>query len=104
MADWEAIADCAVSGEALIPSQPDRETSSPLLVDPSPKGTPKRRGRGSFLYQKSYLYSDQPDVGTANGNNSVSKDEVEARNRRLEDEDDDAWNCEYVFLFFVVVF
>ncbi|ONK77500.1 uncharacterized protein A4U43_C02F7220 [Asparagus officinalis] len=91
--DWEAIADDGVTG-GLLPSR-QGETSSPPRVDPSPKEAPKRRGRGSFLYQKSYLYSDQPDVETTNGKNSAAEDEVEVHNRGLDDEDDQVWNLGY---------
>ncbi|TVU37000.1 hypothetical protein EJB05_18962 [Eragrostis curvula] len=61
--DWEAIADRgahddtlvrSLEQEARIPSCSSSEKSS----TPSSSG-PKRRGRGSFLYDKSVLYSDQ---------------------------------------------
>lgn len=103
MADWEAIADRSVSVEPLVSSQQEGESSSPSRVDRSPKGTPRRRGRGSFLYQKSCLYSDQFDEGTTNGGNPVAAEEVEVRDCRLEDADDQEWNCKHVFTFFVDV-
>lgn len=62
LADWEAIADSgALDGtlvhsleqEARVPSCSSSEKSS------STSSGPKRRGRGSFLYDKSVLYSDQ---------------------------------------------
>lgn len=61
--DWEAIADRGaheetpvrpLKQEARVTSSSSSEKSS----TPSSSG-PKRRGRGSFLYDKSVLYSDQ---------------------------------------------
>lgn len=95
--DWEAIAERAVSGEALLSSQQEGETSGPSQADPSPKVTPKRRGRGLFLYQKRHLYSDQPDDGS---NNSVCKDEVEAHDRHVEDQDDLRYGTAHVLVLY----
>lgn len=62
LADWEAIADSgalddtlvrSLEQEARLPSCSSSEKSS------TPSSGPKRRGRGSFLYDKSVLYSDQ---------------------------------------------
>jgi hypothetical protein len=62
LADWEAIADSgalddtlvrSLEQEARVPSCSSSEKSS------STSSGPKRRGRGSFLYDKSVLYSDQ---------------------------------------------
>ncbi|KQK11699.1 hypothetical protein BRADI_2g61727v3 [Brachypodium distachyon] len=64
--DWEAIADRGaheetpvrpLKQEARVTSSSSSEKSS----TPSSSG-PKRRGRGSFLYDKSVLYSDQCDL------------------------------------------
>ncbi|KXG34199.1 uncharacterized protein LOC110434076 [Sorghum bicolor] len=60
--DWESIADCgalddtlarSLEQEARVPSCSSSERSG------TPSSGPKRRGRGSFLYNKSVLYSDQ---------------------------------------------
>lgn len=101
LADWEAVADRGVSLEPLVYSQQQGETSSPTQVDLLPKGTPKRRGRGSFLYLKSCLYSEQHDVGTINGDDPVYEEEVKVHDRRLEDCDGKECNCKYVLLFFI---
>ena len=62
LADWESIADCgalddtlarSLEQEARVPSCSSSERSG------TPSSGPKRRGRGSFLYNKSVLYSDQ---------------------------------------------
>ncbi|KAJ6821000.1 R3H and coiled-coil domain-containing protein 1 [Iris pallida] len=81
--DWEALAECAIPGEALLTPQQQETASKTSTVDPLPQGTPKRRGRGSFLYQKSCLYSDQPDAGTTSVNTSESED-VEGQKNCLE--------------------
>lgn len=83
--DWEAIADLEIPGEALLPSQQKETSSKTSKVDPLPQGTPKRRGRGSFLYQRSCLYSDQPDDVTTSVNTSGSEDELEGQKPTLED-------------------
>ncbi|CAO2181633.1 unnamed protein product [Urochloa humidicola] len=69
--DWEAIADSgalddtlvrSLEQEARVPSCSSSEKSSnPSSSEKSstPSSGPKRRGRGSFLYDKSVLYSDQ---------------------------------------------
>jgi len=62
LADWESIADSgalddtlarSLEQEARVPSCSSSERSG------TPSSGPKRRGRGSFLYNKSVLYSDQ---------------------------------------------
>uniref|UniRef100_A0A0D9YKG9 Uncharacterized protein n=1 Tax=Oryza glumipatula TaxID=40148 RepID=A0A0D9YKG9_9ORYZ len=62
--DWEAIADRGENDETLTLA---RSFEQQAKVSPSsssekistPSSGPKRRGRGSFLYDKSVLYSDQ---------------------------------------------
>lgn len=81
--DWEALAERAIPGEALLTPQQQETASKTSKVDPLFQGTPKRRGRGSFLYQKSCLYSDQPDAGTTSVNTSGSED-VEVQKHCLE--------------------
>ncbi|KAK3163100.1 hypothetical protein QOZ80_1BG0097660 [Eleusine coracana subsp. coracana] len=62
--DWEAIADRGAHDDTLACSLVQQEarvsssSSSEKTATPSSSG-PKRRGRGSFLYDKSVLYSDQ---------------------------------------------
>uniref|UniRef100_A0A0D9VAP4 Uncharacterized protein n=1 Tax=Leersia perrieri TaxID=77586 RepID=A0A0D9VAP4_9ORYZ len=64
--DWEAIADRGEHDETLALAQSLEQkvevspcTSSEKISTPSTSTGPKRRGRGSFLYDKSVLYSDQ---------------------------------------------
>lgn len=70
--DWEAIADYA-STELLSP--PVEAGVSNLTLENREFQTPKRRGRGSFLYQKNGLYSDQ--VADVDINDSVNEDSSE---------------------------
>ncbi|XP_068663784.1 uncharacterized protein [Aristolochia californica] len=60
--DWESIAD-RTSNEVLFPE----ETSSveKLSLEETTLKVPKRRGRGTFLYNKDGLYSDQIPAATA---------------------------------------
>jgi hypothetical protein len=61
-ADWEAIADSGAFDDTLVRSveQGARVSScSSSEKSGTPSSGPKRRGRGSFLYNKSVLYSDQ---------------------------------------------
>ncbi|KAF6158956.1 hypothetical protein GIB67_042037 [Kingdonia uniflora] len=69
-ADWEAIADRS-SDEVFFPKL-DSAIKKLTLKDTKAQ-TSKRRGRGSFLYKKNGLYSDQEPSGTAS---DVSDDEV----------------------------
>ena len=62
LADWEAIADSGALDDTLVLSleQEARVSScSSSEKNSTPSSGPKRRGRGSFLYNKSVLYSDQ---------------------------------------------
>ncbi|PIA54322.1 hypothetical protein AQUCO_00900696v1 [Aquilegia coerulea] len=54
--DWEAVAD---RGSIQVISPQIDEEISKLILDDTKSKTPKRRGRGSFLYKKNGLYSDQ---------------------------------------------
>ena len=56
VADWEAVADRAP--DELLPSHCLSEFSN-LKLDNTKNETPKRRGRGTFSYEKRELYSDQ---------------------------------------------
>ncbi|XP_060173276.1 uncharacterized protein LOC132603980 isoform X2 [Lycium barbarum] len=58
--DWEAIADRAP--DELLSPQHLPEVSKISLQDSKVQG-PKRRGRGTFSYQKDSLYSDQQSAG-----------------------------------------
>ncbi|XP_009613981.1 uncharacterized protein [Nicotiana tomentosiformis] len=66
--DWEAIADRAP--DELLSPQYLPEVSKISLQDSKVQGVtsqgPKRRGRGTFAYQKQSLYSDQHSDGPAN--------------------------------------
>ncbi|CAM0885427.1 unnamed protein product [Alopecurus aequalis] len=63
--DWEAIADRGDETPVRPLEQEARVSSSEKSSTPSseksstPSSGPKRRGRGSFLYEKSVMYSDQ---------------------------------------------
>ncbi|CAO1941053.1 unnamed protein product [Urochloa humidicola] len=60
--DWEAIADSGALDDTLVRSL-EQEARAPSCSSSekssTPSSGPKRRGRGSFLYDKSVLYSDQ---------------------------------------------
>ena len=62
LTDWEAIADSGALDDTLVSSL-DQEARVPSCSSSekssTPSSGPKRRGRGSFLYDKSVLYSDQ---------------------------------------------
>ncbi|KAK1263927.1 hypothetical protein QJS04_geneDACA008609 [Acorus gramineus] len=73
--DWEAIAD---SGSIEVLSSQDEVGVSNLSLEDNEFRTPKRRGRGSFLYGKSGLYSDQPeDLTTDKAEDGVTCEEPE---------------------------
>ncbi|XP_047157550.1 coiled-coil domain-containing protein R3HCC1L [Vigna umbellata] len=57
--DWEAIAD--LEPDELLPTVSSDSVSgkSNLKLENAKSGTPKRRGRGTFSYEKQELYSDQ---------------------------------------------
>ncbi|KAL6853356.1 hypothetical protein ACP4OV_019385 [Aristida adscensionis] len=62
--DWEAIADSGALDHTLVRSFEQEArvsscSSSEKSSTSTPSSGPKRRGRGSFLYNKSVLYSDQ---------------------------------------------
>uniref|UniRef100_A0ACD5WQ03 Uncharacterized protein n=1 Tax=Avena sativa TaxID=4498 RepID=A0ACD5WQ03_AVESA len=63
--DWEAIADRGDETPVRPLEQEARVSSSEKSSTPTseksstPSSGPKRRGRGSFLYEKSVMYSDQ---------------------------------------------
>ncbi|CAM0147830.1 unnamed protein product [Urochloa decumbens] len=60
--DWEAIADSGALDDTLVRSleqEPRVPSCSSSEKSSTPSSGPKRRGRGSFLYDKSVLYSDQ---------------------------------------------
>ncbi|CAL9099867.1 unnamed protein product [Musa textilis] len=86
--DWEAIADSGIHDESLLSTNTgDGGASSSSRKDPEVLGTPKRRGRGSFLYQKSCLYSEQVDAVTpADDNSKLDVESIEGHQRRAEDE------------------
>ncbi|RWW61092.1 hypothetical protein BHE74_00031864, partial [Ensete ventricosum] len=86
--DWEAIADRGIHDESLLSSNTgDVGASSSSRKDPEVLVTPKRRGRGSFLYQKSCLYSEQVDAVTlADDNSKLEVESIEGDQHRAEDE------------------
>lgn len=58
--DWEAIADRGEVDDVSF--SPQKEAWSSTSCSDMEPGIPKRRGRGSFLYQKSCLYSEQSNA------------------------------------------
>ncbi|XP_077230783.1 coiled-coil protein [Tasmannia lanceolata] len=60
--DWEAIAD---RGSDEVFSPHDEAGVSNLSLDDTKSQTPKRRGRGAFLFKKNDMYSDQLPADTA---------------------------------------
>ncbi|KAL5709103.1 hypothetical protein ACHQM5_019826 [Ranunculus cassubicifolius] len=54
--DWEAVADRGSVEEVFVPKI--NESISKISLEDTHIKTPKRRGRGSFLYKKNSLYSD----------------------------------------------
>ncbi|KAF0893793.1 hypothetical protein E2562_029684 [Oryza meyeriana var. granulata] len=65
--DWEALADRGEHDETLALARSLEEQAKVSPCTSSEKTStlssgPKRRGRGSFLYDKSVLYSDQCDL------------------------------------------
>lgn len=93
--DWEAIADRAPS-ELFSP--PNEEGVPKLPSEDTKFQTPKRRGRGTFLYRKNGLYSDlQPDVATVDGTeDGVACHSSEANTKSR--------NCKSIVLIILVVF
>lgn len=85
--DWEAIADLA--SNELLPPQVEAGVSNITLEDIKVQA-PKRRGRGSFLYKKNGLYSDQAADGAPIDN---SEDELSGQYPK---EDADIRNCESI--------
>jgi len=58
--DWEAIVDR--EPDELLPTVSSSDSApgkSNLKLENAKSGTPKRRGRGTFSYEKKELYSDQ---------------------------------------------
>lgn len=59
--DWETIADRAPNELLSPPSLPDVST---LSMEDNKAQITKRRGRGTFSYQKEELYSDRQSEGS----------------------------------------
>jgi hypothetical protein len=112
-ADWEAIADRGDETPVRPLGQEARVSSSQKSSTPSseksstPSSGPKRRGRGSFLYDKSVLYSDQcgserdlDDKGSAPHSGSKDhEDEQENRTGNLFIQDDNLTCLVSLFMF-----
>ncbi|WOL02314.1 R3H and coiled-coil domain-containing protein 1 [Canna indica] len=86
--DWEAIADRGFDDRSFLSSNNgDEGVSSHSGEEPEVVVTPKRRGRGSFLYEKSCLYSEQLDSATASDDHSKSElASIDDRSCSVEDE------------------
>lgn len=100
-ADWEAIADRGFPDESFLSSNNRSDgKSSPPKIDAEVHSTPKRRGRGSFMYEKSFLYSEQVDSATATDDHSRSDVSLLIKDREHRAEDDASLirNCEYSLL------
>ncbi|PKA47016.1 hypothetical protein AXF42_Ash011690 [Apostasia shenzhenica] len=77
--DWEALADLAASsGEVLFSAGQEEAAGLDTSWMVAPSGAPRRRGRGSFLYRKDGLYSDQVDNGTMFDNSGSEDEEASA--------------------------
>ncbi|XP_051120233.1 uncharacterized protein LOC127244006 [Andrographis paniculata] len=80
--DWEAMADR--DPEELLPSQNLPDVSE-LSVEDSTAQSPKRRGRGTFMYKSRGLYSDSlSDEPVADTDDSESENNLTSR---VEDPD-----------------
>lgn len=87
IADWEAIAE-REPDEILPTVSPDCLSGvSNLKLDNTKSQTPKRRGRGTFSYDKQKLYSDQLL------DSSVIDVEEEETHCNSEDKKDIQQNC-----------
>ncbi|KAG0502231.1 hypothetical protein HPP92_002303 [Vanilla planifolia] len=84
--DWEAIADRSdSSGEVLLSAQHEKESASVPSKVCEVTANPRRRGRGSFLYKRNQLYSDQPHEIMEDRN--IGCEDKEASTKPAEDVD-----------------
>jgi hypothetical protein len=107
LADWEAIADSGALDDTLVRSleQGARVSScSSPEKSSTPSSGPKRRGRGSFLYNKSVLYSDQ--CGSERElDNKQSKPQVGSKDHVNEPENNAVTGIQYsIFICVIVLF
>ncbi|XP_038878405.1 coiled-coil domain-containing protein R3HCC1L isoform X1 [Benincasa hispida] len=81
--DWEAIADRAPNELLPLQSEPDKPE---LSVKETKDQTPRRRGRGTFSYNKHELYSDKlSDSSTTNDTNDEDASHMlEVEHRELK--------------------
>ncbi|KAL5226489.1 hypothetical protein ABZP36_014754 [Zizania latifolia] len=87
--DWEAIADRGEHDEtlALASSLEQKAKVSPCSSSEkisTPSSGPRRRGRGSFLYDKSVLYSDQ--CGLENDLDEVESNDQSGSKGRVDEQ------------------
>lgn len=78
-------------------------SKSTVVEEPVVSATPKRRGRGSFLYDKSVLYSDHQGEHTTLEDESEAKDKPEAHGYRDADKASGNRSGEFRVLAFVVL-
>ncbi|XP_020107434.1 coiled-coil domain-containing protein R3HCC1L isoform X2 [Ananas comosus] len=76
--DWEAIVDRGAIEDSLKLETDAASSKSTVVEEPVVSATPKRRGRGSFLYDKSVLYSDHHGEHTTLEDKAEAKDKPEA--------------------------
>jgi hypothetical protein len=108
-ADWEAIADRGAHDDTLVRSleQQARLSSSSSAEKTTTTTTtsssgPKRRGRGSFLYDKSVLYSDQ--CGSESDlNDEVSSPQSGSKGHMNERENRSATGIQDIHLYLYVL-
>lgn len=93
--DWEAIADREPDKLVPVVSSDILTGVSKIKLEDSKSPTPKRRGRGTFSYDKDKLYSDRLLDGSI-----IDDVEDDETNRGSEDKKDTT-NCKYALLCFI---
>lgn len=91
--DWEAIADREPDELLPMASSDCLSGVSNLKLEDTKRQTPKRRGRGTFSYDKDKLYSDQILDG------SIVEVEDEEAHSASEDKND-IHNCKWFLVTF----
>lgn len=79
-------------------------SKSTVVEEPVVSSTPKRRGRGSFLYEKSVLYSDHHGEHTTLEDKAEANDKPEAHEYRDADKASGNRSGEFQVLAFVLHF
>lgn len=95
VADWEALADLEPS--KLLPVEELPEISKLSVEEPKVQG-PKRRGRGTFTYQRDVMYSDR-DFSESRFDDSEDNDLS-----RDSEKTNEALKCKFVLSIFPFCF